>query len=647
MSLLDRSHLYNFERPAGSSGFFDFQLAAVEHCVQRLQQGLPAVLGLDTGLGKTCTVGEVMRRLGGTALWISPGGLIRQTAQELRAPSCGLKDNQTPRVIVKAETGKELQDLRIRTEGYDVAVVNRALGNLRKPPPRADGSDIEFALTVVDEAHQMTSQLLRSYMPPLSRRSPLLLVSACARSSNSMMDAFRSHGSRRRPDELAREYGEACFIVDKTERVLRCIGSAIPRFVSVSLELSSKMRLNYLDCLLFNIKNQAATRTSIRVALTAGRFLDPKDEVEFVKIAAEHANARPVDDTIRNEVREAFFRLELPGAPSEAVDPIRAIAISNGNSNDNAIITRVAPSSSSKRRASSFDEDIVNKESSSSTIIATTTNNTTCQCCGLTSAEYRSLYRCHVKSLSADRPIWTINDKTSNHGFCSTLVRFPSARALDDAIKSYPPPPSLDVFVLTSAKSAAYRARLVKRFASHGGQRYKLCVLARAVKNSKCPPLLMRVLTIGGGFFHKELVSYIANPRILVTDQTVDVGFDLHRHIDGLTTSHVLCSTGDVQQLVGRLARISVDRIGSRDTIDVITPIRANTLDEFFAKHLVSESTIGEDEEVIEQRDRDRRRAEDRRLTSEMRTILTGHHNPELGAFFERLYSAAVTSGLT
>ncbi len=645
MSLLDRSHLYNFERPAGNSGFFDFQLAAVEHCVQRLQRGLPAVLGLDTGLGKTCTVGEVMRRLGGTALWICPGGLIRQTAQELRAPSCGLKDNQSPRVIVKAETGKELQDLQTRTECYDVAVVNRALGTLQKPPPRANGSDIEFALTVVDEAHQMTSQSLKTYM---RKRSPCLFVSACARSSSSMMDAFRSHGSRRRPDELSREYGEACFIVDKTERVLRCIGSAIPRFVSVSLELSSQMRSNYLDCLLFYVRNQTATRTSIRVALAAGRFLDPKDEAEFVRVAADHAAVRPDDDPVRNEVREVFFRLKLSGAPNAAVDPIRATVISDGN-NNNTEITRVA-SSSSKRRASPFDEDIVSKASSSSSaIIAITTNNNnnTCQCCGLTSAEYRSLYRCHVKSLSADRPIWTINDKMSNHGFCSTLVRFPSARALDEAIKSYPPPPSLDVFVLTSAKSAAYRARLVKRFASHGGQRYKLCVLARAVKNSKCPPLLMRVLTIGGGFFHRELVSYIANPRMLVTDQTVDVGFDLHRHIDGLTTSHVLCSPGDVQQLVGRLARISVDRIGSRDTIDVITPIRANTLDEFFAKHLVSKSTIGEDEEVIEQRDRDRRRAEDRRLTSEMRTVLTGHHNPELGAFFERLYSAAVTSGLT
>lgn len=614
MSLLDRSHLYNFERPAGSAGFFDYQLAAIQHCVERLQQGLPAVLGLDTGLGKTCTVGEVLRRLGGTARWISPGGLIRQTAEGLRVPPWGLGEDETPLVVVKAETGKELRDLQARTEPYHVAVVNRALGTLRSPPAGPDGVEREFTVTVVDEAHQMTPHSLRTLGLP---RAPILLVSACARDSNVMMDAFRPRGMRR-GHEWSRSYGEACFIVDKTERVLRCIGGAVPHLVSVVMDLTDEERKYYINRLISNVKFQTATHMSIHVALAAGRLLGEKDEAKFVKIAAEHATKRPVDDIIRNEVRAACYRLELPEAPAAA------------------IVEQPEDSRASKRRRTSSPDDENSGPSSSSTV---------CSCCGLNTAEYRTLYRYHISALPPDKPIWAINDKAATHGFHSTLVRFPTARSLDESLSRYPPPPGLDVFILTSAKSAAYRARLVRRFASHGGQRYKLCVLARAVKNAKCPPLLLKVLTIGHGFFHKELISYIANPRILVTDQTVDVGFDLHRHIDSLTTSHVLCSSGDMQQLVGRLARISVDRIGTRDTIDVVTPLRAKTLDEFFAKHLATESTIGEDEAIVAQRERDSRRAKDRRLTTEMRSVLASH--AELGTFFERIYSAAVSSGLT
>lgn len=430
-----------------------------------------------------------------------------------------------------------------------------------------------------------------------------------------MMDAFRSHGSRR-GHEWSRSYGEACFIVDKTERVLRCIGGAVPRFVSVDMDLTDEERQYYINRLISYVKFQTATHTSIHVALAAGRLLGEKYEAEFVKLAAEHATKRPVDDIIRNEVRAACYRLELPEAPAAA------------------IVEQPEDSRASKRRRTSSPDD----ENSGPL-------STVCSCCGLNTAEYRTLYRHHISALPSDKPIWAINDKAATRGFHSTLVRFPTARSLEESLSRYPPPPGLDVFILTSAKSAAYRARLVKRFASHGGQRYKLSVLARAVKNAKCPPLLLKVLTIGHGFFHKELISYIANPRILVTDQTVDVGFDLHRHIDGLTTSHVLCSSGDMQQLVGRLARISVDRIGTRDTIDVVTPLRAKTLDEFFAKHLATESTVGEDEAIVAQRERDSRRAEDRRLTAEMRSVLASH--AELGTFFERIYSAAVSSGLT
>jgi len=253
------------------------------------------------------------------------------------------------------------------------------------------------------------------------------------------------------------------------------------------------------------------------------------------------------------------------------------------------------------------------------------------------------MYTMHVHALSNDKPIWACS-KHAQKGFCSTLVRFPSASILERALRDHPVPPSIDVFTLTSAKTAAYRARLVKQFASYQGQRYKISVIARACKNGTCPPLFLRILNIGHGYFHRELVSYLAKPRILVTDQTVDVGFDLHRHLDGITTSHILCNVSDMQQLVGRLARISVDRIGTNDTIDVVTPIRTRTLDEFFAKHLNANSSIGEDEDLARQRERDVQRSKDRSLTAAVRDLLGDH--PELLQFFERVYSSAICTGV-
>lgn len=590
MSLLDRSHFYNFERINGR--LFDFQLAAVNHCVDLLRHGQPAVLGLDTGLGKTCTVREIIKRIGGPVRWVCPGGLVRQTVAGLKVPPWGLADGEEPLVVVKAETGKELARLNEGNVSYDVAVVNRALCGVLRTPPQGNE---DFSMTVVDEAHQMQPHQLRyKYGLPNAR---VLLVSACARESTFMMEALRYHGSRRTQD-WAQKYAKACFIVEKTDRVLKCIGAAQPRLVTTPVRLSAPRLRNYLEMLKVNLSFHPSTKSIIHATLAAGRILN--DEVSFANIAARLADRRPANDPIRNEVRDICLRLGCEHVPAAAV-PIEEEPVA--------------------KRAKREEDD--NNNSSSREV---------CACCGLSSTEYRILHKVHVDSLPHEDPIWSGGQMT---GFGSALVRFPSSRALNHATTAHPPPSSVDIFVLTSAHSASYRANLVKKFASHNGNRYKLAVISRAAKNGTCPPLLLKVLTIGHGYFHRELISYIAKPRLLLTDQTIDVGFDLHRHLDGITASHVLCSPTQMQQLVGRLARVCVDRIGIRDSIDVVTPIQEGTLDSYFVKHLNAD--IGESDEVLFQREQDAKRVEVQQAASRIRTLLSS--DPELLSLFERLYS--------
>jgi hypothetical protein len=82
--------------------------------------------------------------------------------------------------------------------------------------------------------------------------------------------------------------------------------------------------------------------------------------------------------------------------------------------------------------------------------------------------------------------------------------------------------------------------------------------------------------------------SYLARPRLLLADATVDIGFDLHRHVDGLYISRE--TYVELCQISGRVSRIAVDR-EDQGTFDVYTHCIQDTLDDaLFLKHIGVES---------------------------------------------------------
>jgi hypothetical protein len=211
-----------------------------------------------------------------------------------------------------------------------------------------------------------------------------------------------------------------------------------------------------------------------------------------------------------------------------------------------------------------------------------------CTCCNLTPGEYGLLHQIHTHSVPTYAPPWTLQ----KFGFTSVLVRFSSKQHIEETLREHPVPDGVLVFILTSDKSASFRANLIRRFSGHDGQRAKLAVLRRAVQNGKAPEYFLKAISTGMGYILSEIEKFLARPRLLLADSTVDVGFDLHRHINGIHVPQMVSTHAELRQLTGRVSRIAVDR-KDQGTIDVLTNCTDQSLDEvLFAKHLQDEEKI-------------------------------------------------------
>ena len=539
-SLADRSGLFNFTQPDGRT-LFDFQRAAVTHCISRLSIGKTAVLGLDTGLGKTCTVRAVLQEMGVRALVIVPGGLVRQVAAGLtRYPWEKPGDPGNLRVIF-AETGKQLQ--AENKPDHDILVVNRALycGRVAE----------EYDVLVIDEAHQASSVRAARFR---SSETPVLFVTACPGESPELADFFRTRGARR-TQACAKSFSEACFVVEKTPRALTALGVARPRIVLLHSPLHDPEAyddavINILESNWFCLSGGSNSR--MQAVLSFGALLP--------RAAAKAAR------TLQNMVQEARdLQKELPRGDfvGRATALVEAHGLTFPPARATPDPTGVAPDRHNR-----------------------------CGCCGLTASEYGMLHSVHTRVSPTLPPPWTLQ----KFGFSSALIRFSNKQHIEETLKRHPVPVGVLVFVLTTDKSATYRANLIRRFASHDGQRAKLAVLSRAIKNSMAPPSLLRVGDIGSGrFLLSEIEQYLARPRLLLADSTVDVGFDLHRHINSVYVPQMVGTRAELRQLTGRVSRIAVDQ-KDQGTIDVLTNCTDHTLDEvLFSKHLEMEE---EDEKV-------------------------------------------------
>ena len=538
-SLCDLSPLFGFARPDGRT-LFDFQIAAARFCASRLQQQSCAVLALDTGLGKTCTIRATLDQMGARALVICPGGLVRQTAKGLeRFPW-----DAEPWVVGRVETGKQLAEAARRVQDYRALVVNRSINCYQY----IEVFSRNFDVVVADEAHQpQTLSALRG----APKEMPVLYATACPGEANALAELMGSQGRRPGVSSGYQSYSEYCFVVRKTPRVLDLLGVTKPR-VSLVHIVSPAEELEAYDETLVKL-----VRHDIRSAESKLQMLATIAEL-LPRCGARAALAA------RDILHEVFTRESYSAPSDETISRARALLDAQG---------LVVPPGARGDEAGRGRRGAAR-----------------CGCCNLLVSELGRLYSLHHDSLPSEPlPLWVVAQKT---GFTSAIVRFRDKRHIESTLRAHPIPEHMQSFVLTTDKSAAYRARLVRQFASHGGQRAKVLVIKRALKRGKAPEMLLRIGALGmGRFFTDTLERFLARPRLLIADSSVDVGYDLHRHVNAMHIPRLVETRAELLQLTGRVSRIAVD-VEDQGDIEVLANCYDGTLDsELFAKHLLRDES--------------------------------------------------------
>merc|ERR1711920_15817 len=96
--------------------------------------------------------------------------------------------------------------------------------------------------------------------------------------------------------------------------------------------------------------------------------------------------------------------------------------------------------------------------------------------------------------------------------------------------------------------------------------------------------LVAQVLRIGGGsqWFFAAVGAFLFRRHLLLCDQTVDVGLNLHRYVTSICSEHFIPKYDALQQFVSRVNRIAVDQeVQPHMTVDM--NLVEDTLEELFS----------------------------------------------------------------
>ena len=560
----DRSPNFALKRPEGK--LFDFQEEAARFCTEKLRANTSCVLALATGCGKTCTVRQVILSLGAeTVLYVAPGGLCRQLKKALSTPPWG-SDGHTLKVLA-AETGKQLQAALLANQKaqeagevrtWDVLIVNRALGIW-------NAFNAQPSLVIIDEAHQNSDAAFKTL-----RLLHLRTLFVTATPGESL--ALRKHfiGISRKASELKR-FADACFYFAKTERVMKELGTArtelkpiwnecqdLPTYYMKIIHrlnqhfYDDRHGLSQLAAVLAAAKHarENCITLDLRELL---RVLLPKaiERAGFVHIGGErffHESAAAqvlAGRCIATRVADVVPREHLPALPRNFTDAL----------------DRARQLEAQERR-----DDVGQGELPGF---------------GLQPHEYEALFWEHVRA-SPTPPLWVENGRST---FSAALVRLPHRTAVEAAAQELcQSHADLQVFKLHTGMSAATRASTVRKFTSFGGDRAKLRFFVDGLRRSQSE-LSRAVVCLGFGHVVRELYRFVAKPRILLADDTIDVGFDLHRHVDTVLLPTLVPDRTTLLQFVGRVSRIATD-VGEQGSIDIMANLTRGSLDSFFERRL-------------------------------------------------------------
>ena len=536
---------------------FNFQRRAAEFCVTQLRAGRPCVLAIGTGCGKTLTLREVVILLGRPrTLLLAPGGICRQLAQAINEPPWARRQVLRPedRVdAVFAETGRQLI-AAVDARRHGVVVANAKVRNLREV--------LEWPeLVVVDEAHLATLSLLRAL------RSRCLVLSTAT--------PFELPVIRRFFATLRLDARNHCFTFAKTPEVMQALGTATLEITPTWSDEPNPV--DYFRRLVGRLMAHGSRSISVVMCLLAvaavARDVHP-DALECVLRALGQELGGAVHDAgIYSLGGRAFFH-----------DASAAHALAQ-----RLVASRLAAVDREGRVLAELEPRLRSCVDRSAELERRAVGAGELPGFGLTPAEYEHLFGSHLCVTVRDRH-WS-----EDAAFSTALVRVPHATVAREAARVRERHPKVKVFELHTGMSASQRALTIRRFASHDGDRANAKFFVEGLRRHGSGAA-KAALSLGGGWVPLQIYRCLARPRLLVADDTVDVGWELHRHVDTIILPHLLPDRTKLLQLIGRVSRIAVDRTDQGSTAVRISLSRG-TLDGLFQRRLREDVVPVDDEE--------------------------------------------------
>lgn len=531
---------------------FGFQRQAAQFCLSHLRAGRPCILALGTGCGKTLTIREVVLLLGRPrTLLLAPGGLCRQIAGSISEPPWARRGAADEVRAAYAETGRQLQALAAsRREG--VIVANYKVRNL--------GEVLDWPeLVVVDEAHLATLSLLSA----LQARAPLLLSTA----TPFEVSGIRRFFAARRLDARA-----CCFLFAKTPEVMRALGTATLEITPSWSDAAAP--LEYYERLVASLAARSGQGQPLSVVMCLLAVAAVAREEPAALDLVLEALGKALGDAVQRSGlylfggRSFFHEATASHALAERLVASRLASLGALEALEPRLRACV-------ERSAALEGDRGVGELPGF---------------GVTPAEYDQLYACHMR-VSRRGDLWPEGRSAM---FSTALVRVPNMLVTAHAERVRSKHPDVKVFELHTGMSASQRALAVRRFASHDGERAsaKLCIEGLRRNGSDAAKT---ALSLGGGWVALQIYRYLAHPRLLVADDSVDVGWALHRHVDTVLLPHVLPDRTTLLQLLGRVSRIDVDR-AHQGSIAVHISLTRGTLDCLFERRMREDVVVEQEE---------------------------------------------------
>lgn len=510
------------------SGLFDFQEDAIDYCCRRLHSQQDTVLALGTGMGKTVVCREILARLGEgkRALVFCPSGLVTQLGAELRKqPLSG--ERRLPLPIATADTGKELR-LAVAARAPFI-VVNVAL----QWKPTELGAP--WDLVVIDEAHAVAggrlSRILASTAGVWSRRPVFLQMTA----SSAALSRFRLFTG----SELEQKKIEERRLINKRTR------EKVQKLCPINIFSTSEERLRHSRLLADTyLDEEQRVQEDFQVAFYRFEKTEPRLRL---------TGAARVITELRRLPEVQGYRERLTAGLERTEDRLGGSARGRELSQMMAALTRAvlgeelsAEQQKDAKRALDTPEVLLR------------------------------LHHLHcVASGCCYSPPWAAPLPARAH-HC-VLASFPGTRELDQALREHPPGPQVRVVRFTTALASRQRAKIVT---SLGAGSAALTAFRRA---AQATGPLGRVLRIGHCWFLREVCSFVLpKVTVLAADTAVDLGYDLHKHVDAVWVPMVPEDNAGLGQIVGRLCRTQVSRVGKDDVVSVLIDVRGGTLDDLF-----------------------------------------------------------------